>query len=713
MGYDPIEDVELKDVTESELRAKGVMSLATRPNAPSRYGEGGLTAEALKAKFDGLARALADRINNIHKYLRADDLAENIKVFINAVGIKTLAALANDIGSGEAAKYFTVAVGANEYKSLQEAIFNILKDVATTVYRADINTIAHDAALELVFTFYDKTDKEISSSSVFVQNAEYYVYNHNNQSVSDGVHPELFGLIQSNGMQIESIDETVEEVEAKVDILDKKVENLRAALSPEYFTTDSAVAHIKPVPAAALPFAEVHEVGGMSHRSVNLFDDVILSSKGMEKVSAHEYLSRQPYATSGVIYTNATKEAGVFTFSALLKFASASGVTSAGIYCQVLYTDGTTTKYPVSSVVYDRYFAYSFATNSAKVVDNIQFTYGSNNIATYIKDVMIVKGSEAIPFAPFYEGIRNAAVTALESEGANVSPITTPQSGYFYDTSGGQSGANASYICFIVTDVKELTEYTVQSNLVINSVWFDDGGNPMSRIVDMRTFTTPVGCKRLRITLRNTSGAADTSAFEWFMVNYGKETLPYTPYVAKHILPIPAEVQALDGWGMGTDYKNYNRIIWGETKEYRKETASIDLGALTWTAQANNVFNGSFGLIAPPASYPERTRGVLTADYVNSTSQATSSMPDKSILRFDWGVAIRDTAYTDAAAFRAAVSGKTMLYAVKTPTVINLVGILPDDNFIEVSGGGTVTAVNENGLAAPTKIEYQLKEATA
>lgn len=275
MGYDPIVDVQLDDVTENELKAKGVVSLATRPNAPSRYGEGGLTAEALKAKFDSLARALADRINNIHNYLRADDLADKIKVDINAVGesgIPTLAALADAIESGEAAKYFTVRVDAEEYMSLQEAIFNILEDVAQnaenidkTVYRADINTIAHDAALELVFTFYDKNDKEISSSSVFVQNAEYYVYNHNNQSISDGVHPYLVGLIQSNGMHIQSIDEDVDKVESRVETIDKKVENLRAALSPEYFTTDSSVAYTKQIPATALPWAELQEVGGTTN----------------------------------------------------------------------------------------------------------------------------------------------------------------------------------------------------------------------------------------------------------------------------------------------------------------------------------------------------------------------------------------------------------------------------------------------------------------
>ena len=50
---------------------------------------------------------------------------------------------------------------------------------------------------------------------------------------------------------------------------------------------------------------------------------------------------------------------------------------------------------------------------------------------------------------------------------------------------------------------------------------------------------------------------------------------------------------------------------------------------------------------------------------------------------------------------------------IPTGREIDISAYLPADNFIEVEGGGIVTAVNEDKLAAPTKIEYQLKEATA
>lgn len=205
-----------------------------------------------------------------------------------------------------------------------------------------------------------------------------------------------------------------------------------------------------------------------------------------------------------------------------------------------------------------------------KRITNIEKAGALDYSVAYVKDVP----ADTKPYAAvnkiggmtYRDGdvLRSAKVTAVESVGANVSDISTPQSGYFYDTNGGQSGAHAEYICFFVTDVKENTDYALSCNLIIHSIWFDDGQNPISKIWSS-TFKTPSGCKRLRVTLRNTSGVTDTSAFKWFMLNRGSTALPYTPY-AKHTLPIPEAVQALPGYGEGNpdDASEYNAIFWNE-----------------------------------------------------------------------------------------------------------------------------------------------------
>lgn len=396
--------------------------------------------------------------------------------------------------------------------------------------------------------------------------------------------------------RVDILDKEVSGVSERVDILDKKVENLRAALSPEYFETDASVAYIKTVPASALPFAEVQEVGGMS------------------------------YAENGEI-----------------RNAAVTAIESVGKNLAVC------------------------------TENNAQEVYGITITRTGGKSSVLLTGAIAEDHAArLFGSFRLLAGTYTASV----------------------VGLNASDCLYVGAGNDVLVNY-VQT------------GAP-------KTFTVKEEkiCF-MQIVFANGSTYSNTKIK--VQIEKGSAATEFAPY-AKHSLAIPAEVQALEGWGWGTDAKNYNRLVWdvsGSVKIYRQEVSSIDLGALSWTAQANNVFYGSFAMIAPPAAYPERMRGVLVADYANSTAQSIADMPDKSILRFEWGVAIRDTAYTDAAAFVEAMHGKTMLYARKDPVVTDLPTVLGDDNFIEVEGGGTVTVVNENGLAAPTTIEYQLKEATA
>jgi hypothetical protein len=76
------------------------------------------------------------------------------------------------------------------------------------------------------------------------------------------------------------------------------------------------------------------------------------------------------------------------------------------------------------------------------------------------------------------------------------------------------------------------------------------------------------------------------------------------------------------------------------------------------------------------------------------------------------GINICTSQYTDATTFKSAMSGVMLYYELATPEVTDISDLLSADNFLAVEGGGTVTAVNENGLEAPSEITYMLKETT-
>ena len=67
-------------MTESEATRAGVSSLANRPNDASRYGDGGLTPEQLKAKFDNLPRLVKDRFNEVAAMLASVDAPKYITI---------------------------------------------------------------------------------------------------------------------------------------------------------------------------------------------------------------------------------------------------------------------------------------------------------------------------------------------------------------------------------------------------------------------------------------------------------------------------------------------------------------------------------------------------------------------------------------------------------------------------------------------------------
>jgi hypothetical protein len=65
-------------MTLSEAKAKGITSLSDRPNQASRYGDGGLTAQALKERFDALPNLVREKYNAVAEMLAGVDASKYI-----------------------------------------------------------------------------------------------------------------------------------------------------------------------------------------------------------------------------------------------------------------------------------------------------------------------------------------------------------------------------------------------------------------------------------------------------------------------------------------------------------------------------------------------------------------------------------------------------------------------------------------------------------
>lgn len=129
----------LSNITPAELKSKGVVSLADKPNAAASYGVGGLSPTALKLWFDQLSKLLADKINAIQDALSGDNAAEYIKLILtgldstNETGEYSLQDLCNAFKDGKFAEYLQLygSAAAENLSSLQAIVNAFALDIST------------------------------------------------------------------------------------------------------------------------------------------------------------------------------------------------------------------------------------------------------------------------------------------------------------------------------------------------------------------------------------------------------------------------------------------------------------------------------------------------------------------------------------------------------------------------------------------------------
>lgn len=186
--------------------------------------------------------------------------------------------------------------------------------------------------------------------------------------------------------------------------------------------------------------------------------------------------------------------------------------------------------------------------------------------------------------------------------------------------------------------------------------------------------------------------------------------------------PIPEAIRNLPGygWSAGTarNYVDY------ENKRYVQCVGSVDLGTLNWgfntTSGVGNHFYasvkhlnfkylGAFGTIV---------YNILCSKYV-TVARSSNVFVDKT-LTLDGSstrvsqIQVKDTTYTDAAAFKQAMQGVILYYELETPIVTDISSLIPDDFLrnIEVEAGGSVTFKGGNDdyrIPVPNEEEYIVK----
>lgn len=203
-------------------------------------------------------------------------------------------------------------------------------------------------------------------------------------------------------------------------------------------------------------------------------------------------------------------------------------------------------------------------------------------------------------------------------------------------------------------------------------------------------------------------------------VELGDTPTAYTPY-HRNVYQIPEAIRNLPGygWSAGTA-KNY---VDYENKRYVQCVQSVDLGTLTWT-YGNLPFGwGDNQWFSAPIqsikviSTNTQLANVLCKKYTTRCAYVADGndffQVDKSIGQHQdtARVTVLDTAYTDAAAFKQAMSGVMLYYELANPIITDISNLIPDDFLrnVEVEAGGSVTFKGGNDdyrIPVPSEEEY-------
>lgn len=185
---------------------------------------------------------------------------------------------------------------------------------------------------------------------------------------------------------------------------------------------------------------------------------------------------------------------------------------------------------------------------------------------------------------------------------------------------------------------------------------------------------------------------------------------------------IPEAIKALPGygWSAGTA-RNY---IDYENKKYYKCIDSMDLGTVNWQVETSPTFGTYFSTFVDSkkfkkiGDFTQKRHNILCDKYL-TVKRDVKEYVDKTIL-LDGTVSIvtqiqvKDTAYTDATAFKQAMQGVTLYYELANPIVTDISTMLTDDFLrnLTIEAGGSITFKGGNDdyrIPVPSEEEYIVK----
>ena len=299
-------------------------------------------------------------------------------------------------------------------------------------------------------------------------------------------------------------------------------------------------------------------------------------------------------------------------------------------------------------------------------------------------DMYAYNEGEVIPMAA--DGIKSVGFNAWDEEWEN---------GVF-NTTTGENSAIGGQLDQIrsknLIDVLPNTEYYVNmpSSLGDDGMWvmlFDKekniikdyngslgsvSGYSFKVLSYINVFKTAPNARYMKFYMPIGYGATYKNDICIHLVHTGYKNGEYKPYEydIRGIDPRIKEAFPDGMMSVGTTYdKVYNRNGKGIIEKWIGE---VDLGDCSWSYDSANKSFATYTLMelmSHPSVTEDRNKGLMCAKYAPSIGLVAINMNDKSWLRIPKSITIKDTAYTDAESFKAAMQGIPLYYELAEPVI--------------------------------------------
>ena len=243
--------------------------------------------------------------------------------------------------------------------------------------------------------------------------------------------------------------------------------------------------------------------------------------------------------------------------------------------------------------------------------------------------------------------------------------------------------------------------YDVDKNFIENTNW---KGTPSTL-----TLTTPVNCRYVRFIGTIQRGISYTQNDICINLSNPSRNGEYEPY-EKHSYPLDSSLTL-----RGIPKLDASNNLYYDGDEYtsdgkvKRKYGVVDLGTLNWTyVSAGTRFSAELPKIKTVANNDTKAN-IVCPLYVTGTPNDTWNSKDKVISAniSSHTILVRDTAYTDAATFKAAMSGVMLVYELATPTTETAT---PYTNPQIVSKYGTLEYVTNSIVPVGHKTTYLTRD---